>query len=189
MQEAPGTHAEMGGRLRTLRRRRQATLRAVADRAGLSESFLSQVERGVASPSIASLQRIAGALDVSVADLFEPEGVRSRPRVLHRDRRPSLALGTRGRKFLLTPRPLENLEVFIGELQPGGATADSPYLHGDSEELVVVLSGAVELQLEDQVFELGQGDSIDYRSSIPHRVINVGDEVAEVMWVISPPSL
>lgn len=161
----------------------------MADRAGLSESFLSQVERGVASPSIASLQRIAQALGVTVADLFEADGARSQPRVIRRNRRPSLALGTRGRKFLLTPRPLENLEVFIGELEPGGATAESPYMHGDSEELVVVLAGEVELQLEDRIFTLEAGDSIDYRSSTPHRVVNVGDGIAEVMWVISPPSL
>ena len=179
----------MGGRLRTIRRRRQATLRTVAERAGISESFLSQVERGVASPSVASLQRIAGALSVSVADLFEPDGVRSQPKVIRKASRPSLALGARGRKFLLTPRPLENLEVFIGELEPGGATAESPYMHGDSEELVVVLAGEVQLQLEDRVFTLEAGDSIDYRSSTPHRVVNVGGGIAEVMWVISPPSL
>jgi transcriptional regulator with XRE-family HTH domain len=189
MEEATQLQSEVGGRLRTIRTRRRATLREVADRAGLSESFLSQVERGVASPSVASLQRIAGALGVSVADLFEPDGDRVRPRVLPKESRPSLALGARGRKFLLTPRPLENLEVFIGELPPGGSTADSPYLHGDSEELVVVLSGTIELQLEDRVFELSTGDSIDYRSSTPHRVVNVGEDVAEVMWVISPPSL
>ncbi len=189
MVEATRTHTPVGERLRTIRTRRRATLREVAGRAGISESFLSQVERGVASPSIASLQRIARALGVSVADLFEPDGTRARPRVLRKAGRPSLALGNRGRKFLLTPRPLENLEVFVGELQPGGATAESPYLHGDSEELVVVLSGRLELQLEDHVLELSAGDSIDYRSSTPHRVVNVGDGVAEVMWVISPPSL
>jgi transcriptional regulator with XRE-family HTH domain len=179
----------MGGRLRTIRTRRHATLRAVAERAGLSESFLSQVERGVASPSVASLQRIAGALNVTVADLFEPDTERSTPRVLRRESRPTLTLGSRGRKFLLTPRPLENLEVFIGELQPGGATAESPYMHGDSEELVVVLSGTVELQLEDRVLELAAGDSIDYRSSVPHKLVNSGAAIAEVMWIISPPSL
>jgi transcriptional regulator with XRE-family HTH domain len=189
MAEATRSQTEVGGRLRTIRTRRHATLRAVADRAGLSESFLSQVERGVASPSVASLQRIAGALNVSVADLFEPDAARSTPRVLRRESRPTLALGTRGRKFLLSPRPLENLEVFIGELEPGGATAESPYIHGDSEELVVVLSGTVELQLEDRVFELSSGDSIDYRSSIPHKVVNSGAGAAEVMWIISPPSL
>jgi transcriptional regulator with XRE-family HTH domain len=179
----------MGRRLRTIRRRRRATLRTVAERAGLSESFLSQVERGVASPSVASLQRLAGALGTDVANLFGPDGDGARPRVLRRESRPVLPLGSRGRKFLLTPRPLENLEVFIGELQPEGATADTAYTHGDSEELVVVLRGDVELHLGGDSHRLSAGDSIDYPSSLPHRVVNTGRDVAEVMWVISPPSL
>jgi transcriptional regulator with XRE-family HTH domain len=180
---------EVGERLRSIRRLRRATLKAVADRAGLSESFLSQVERGRANASIGSLQRIAGALGVSVADLFSQDGARSQPRVLRRESRPQLALGRLGRKFLLTPRPLEHLEVFVGELEPGGSTGDEPYTHGESEELVVVLAGMVHLQLGTEVHELHVGDSVDYRSSIPHRVVNPGDELAEVMWVISPPSL
>ena len=181
--------AQLGERLRAIRRRRRATLREVAERADISESFLSQVERGRAGASIATLQRIAGALGVSVADLFEPDGAQSRPRVLRRESRPTLAFGVLGRKFLLTPRPLENLEVFIAELDAGGATAEEAYTHGDSEELVVCLEGTIELHLGQEVHELRAGDSIDYRSSVPHRVVNSGEGVAEVMWVISPPSL
>jgi transcriptional regulator with XRE-family HTH domain len=179
----------LGERLRSIRQRRHATLRAVAERASISESFLSQIERGRAGASIATLQRIAGALSVSVADLFEPDGARARPRVLRRESRPSLTFGELSRKFLLTPRPLENLEVFIAELDVGGATAEEAYTHGDSEELVVCLGGTIELYLGQELHELEAGDSIDYRSSVPHRVVNAGDDVAEVMWVISPPSL
>ena len=178
----------VGERLRAIRHLRRATLRTVAERAGLSESFLSQIERGKASASIASLTRIAAALGVSVADLFEPHASRAHPRVLRREGRPVLAFGNLGRKHLLTPRPLEHLEVFIGELDPEGSTGDEPYTHGDSEELFVVLSGHVHLQLAERIYELRQGDSIDYRSSSPHRVVNAGDDVAEVLWVISPPS-
>jgi transcriptional regulator with XRE-family HTH domain len=186
---APDVRAEVdvGERLRDLRRLRRATLKTIADRAGVSESFLSQVERGRASASIASLRRIAGALGVSVADLFEPGGP-PQPRVLRRDDRPSLAFGILGRKLLLTPRPLQHLEVFVGELDVGGSTGAEAYAHGDSEELFVVLSGDVQLELGGAVYELEQGDSIDYRSSTPHRVTNVGEERAEVMWIISPPS-
>src|ERR687888_2309378 len=94
---APEAVAEVdvGERLRAIRRLRRATLKTIADRAEVSESFLSQVERGKASASIASLRRIAGALRVSVADLFEPGGP-PRPRVLHRDERPPLAFGILG---------------------------------------------------------------------------------------------
>lgn len=179
---------DVGERLRAIRTLRRVTLRTVADRAGLSESFLSQVERGRANASVASLTRIAAALGVSVADLFEPNGAQARPRVLRRESRPTLTFGELGRKFMLTPRPLEHLQVIVGELGPGGSTGEEPYTHGDSEELLVVLAGVVSLQLGAEMFELRAGDSIDYRSSVPHRLSNVGGEAAEVMWIISPPS-
>ncbi len=179
---------DVGERLRAIRRLRRATLKTVADRAELSESFLSQVERGRANASVASLKRIAAALGVNVADLFEPNGSTGKPRVLRREGRPNLAFGTLGRKFMLTPRPLENLQVIVGEFDTGGSTGEEPYTHGDSEELLVVLEGDVSLQLGPDVFELSTGDSIDYRSSTPHRLVNIGDGSAEVMWIISPPS-
>lgn len=179
---------DVGERLRAIRKLRRVTLRTVAERADLSESFLSQVERGRANASVASLKRIAGALGVNVADLFEPNGSPSRPRVLRRDSRPALTFGTLGQKFMLTPRPLEHLQVIVGEFEAGGSTGDEPYTHGDSEELLVVLRGTVHLQLGTEVFELDTGDSVDYRSSTPHRFTNAGDDTAEVMWIISPPS-
>ena len=186
---APDVAAEVdvGERLRELRRFRRATLRTIADRSGLSESFLSQVERGRSSASIASLRKIADALGVSMADLFEPDAVPG-PKVIRRHDRPTLAFGVLGTKALLTPKPLQHLEVFVGELQVGGSTGDQPYVHGDSEELVVVIAGTVQLELGGELFDLESGDSIDYRSSTPHRVSNTGQEIAEVMWIISPPS-
>src|ERR687888_652813 len=187
-ERAVPAEVNVGERLRAIRHLRRATLKSVAERAELSESFLSQIERGKANASIASLTRIAAALGVNVADLFEPHSSRAQPRVLRRRSRPVLAFGKLGRKYLLTPRPLEHLEVFTAELDPGGSTGDEPYTHGDSEELFVVLSGRVHLQLADQVYELESGDSIDYRSSTPHRVTNAGEDVAQVLWVISPPS-
>jgi len=186
---APDVQAEVdvGERLRALRRSRRATLRTVAERSGLSESFLSQVERGRSSASIESLRRVADALGVSMADLFEPDGLPG-PRVLRRDERPALSFGVLGKKLLLTPRPLHHLEVFAGELEVGGSTGTEPYAHGDSEELFVVLSGTVQLELGGELFDLEPGDSIDYRSSTPHRISNTGQDLAEVMWIISPPS-
>ena len=181
------TEVDVGERLRALRRFRRCTLRTIAERSGLSESFLSQVERGRSSASIASLRRIADALGVTIADLFEPDGGTA-PRVLRREQRPSLAFGVLGRKLLLTPRPLHNLEVFVGELGVGGSTGEQPYAHGDSQELFVVLAGRVELEVGGERFELEHGDSIEYRSSTPHRVSNAGDGAAEVMWIVSPPS-
>src|SRR5437016_14487100 len=94
---APGVALEVdvGERLRELRRFRRCTLRTISTRSGLSESFLSQVERGRSSASIESLRRVAEALGVSMADLVEPNGVPG-PRVLRRDARPALPFGGLG---------------------------------------------------------------------------------------------
>jgi transcriptional regulator with XRE-family HTH domain len=182
-----GREPSVGGRLRSLRRARRLTLREIAGRAQLSESFLSQLERGQTGATVQSLQRIATALGVEVSDLFSGDGAH-RPKVVRRDDRVSVAWGKLGRKTLLTPKPFEFLEVVAAELEPGGSTGDVPYTHGDSEELFLVVRGTVELELDNDVLTLEAGDCAHYRSSTPHRVCNVGSTRAEVLYVISPPS-
>jgi transcriptional regulator with XRE-family HTH domain len=177
---------DVGERLREIRRTRRLTLLEVAEKAGVSESFLSQVERGRSNASIASLQRIAGALGYGIGDLFGSGS--GRPQVLRKADRPALGLGAIGTKFLLTPPPFENVEIAVAELPPGASTGDEPYVHGESEELVVVISGQVVVQVDDVQHLLHPGDSIRYRSSVPHRLANTGTEHAEVLWVVSPPS-
>jgi transcriptional regulator with XRE-family HTH domain len=183
----PPVNVDVGERVRSIRQLRRLTLKEVAVRTGLSESFLSQAERGVTSASIASLQRIAEALGVAVSDLFAPDGTRQ-PRVSRAHERSFVAWGKLGRKALLTPKPFHHLEVVLAELDPGGSTGDETYRHGDSEELFFVLSGQVRLQLDSETYELGPGDSVQYRSSTPHRVVNQGSGRADVMFVASPPS-
>jgi len=176
----------VGRRMRELREGRRLRLRDIADRTGLSESFLSQLERGRTNASVASLLKIAEALDITVADLFDDQG--GRPRVLHKFERPMISFGTAAQKYMLTPRPLENLEVFTATIGPGGSSGDEAYTHGDSEELFLVISGELDLELGDNVHRMHTGDSICYRSSVKHRVSNPGSEEAEAMWIISPPS-
>jgi transcriptional regulator with XRE-family HTH domain len=176
----------LGERLRAIRRLRRKTLKDVAGAAGISESFLSQLERGRTNATIATLQRLSGALGIEVSDLFATDA--PRPRVQRRDAREFVAWGELGRKALLTPKPFHSLEVVVARFEPGGSTGDEPYTHGDSEELLVVVEGTVHVQLDTDVHELGAGDSVHYQSSTPHRVSNPGDETAEVLFVISPPS-
>jgi transcriptional regulator with XRE-family HTH domain len=189
MTEAPTqtTAADLGERLRAIRHLRRRTLKDVAGAAGVSESFLSQLERGRTSASVASLQRLAAALGLQVSDLFESNGL-PRPTVLRREARQPVVWGHLGRKSLLTPKPFHALEVVAAEFEPGGSTGDEPYTHGDSEELLLAVEGRVHVQLGTEVYELRAGDSVHYRSSTPHRVGNPGEEPAEVLFVISPPS-
>jgi transcriptional regulator with XRE-family HTH domain len=180
--------AEVGETIRLVRQRRRMTLRELGSRADLSQSFLSQLERGLTQVSVASMRRIADALEIQISDLFE-DGAGREPRILHRDSMPTIPFGDGATKSLLTwQKPLQNVEVLIAVLEPGGSTGKERYSHGDSEELLFVLSGTVRLELGERAFSLGPGDSIDYRSSVPHRVANVGADPAEAMFVISPPS-
>ena len=179
-------HVRLGERLRAIRQLRRKTLKDVASAAGLSESFVSQLERGRTNATIVTLQRLATVLGIEVSDLFTSG--EARPHVLRRDAREFVAWGELGRKALLTPKPFHSLEVVAARFEPGGSTGDEPYTHGDSEELLIVVEGRVHVQLGADVFEVEAGDSVHYESSTPHRVANAGDEPAEVLFVISPPS-
>ena len=182
MSEATVQASELpvGERLRAIRLLRRRTLKEIADAAGVSESFVSQLERGRTNGSVASLQRIATALGIEVSDLFA--------RVLRREAREPIVWGHLGRKSLLTPKPFHSLEVIAAQFDPGGSTGEEPYTHGDSEELLLVIEGRVHVQLDTEVHELRAGDSVNYRSSTPHRVSNPGGDTAEVLFVITPPS-
>src|SRR6195256_6194937 len=142
---------EVGERLRAIRHLRRKTLKEIASAAAISESFLSQVERGRTNATIATLQRLSTALGIDVSDLFTTGA--PQPRVLRRVAREFVAWGELGRKALLTPKPFHSLEVVVARFAPGGSTGDEPYVHGDSEELLVVVEGRVHVQLGADLYE------------------------------------
>src|SRR3954447_15584428 len=104
-------HVELGERLRAIRQLRRKTLKEVASGAGISESFLSQLERGRTNATIATLQRLSTALGIDVSDLFTPG--RPRPRVLRREAREFVGWGELARQALLAPKPFHSLEVVV----------------------------------------------------------------------------
>jgi transcriptional regulator with XRE-family HTH domain len=178
---------EIGSRLREVRRGQHRTLREVAEAAGISESFLSQVERARVSASVATLRRIAVVLGVTVGDLFQETASRQ-PTVLRAENRPTLTFGVFGRKFHLHTAPERAFDSLLGEFDPGGSTGDEPYSHGDSEEFMLILDGAAQFQLGGETIALGPNDSMVYRSSVPHRLVADAELGARVLWVTSPPS-
>jgi transcriptional regulator with XRE-family HTH domain len=178
----------VGGRLRAVRQARGLTLKAVATDAGLSESFLSQLERGVAGFSLSSLESVAAVLQLSLAELFAADDGDA-PRVLTPETRPSVYVPGFGEKQLLTPPWPNGFEVWLCRLEVGGATSPELDTHGSSEEFLFVLSGVLELHLPSDVFRVEAGGSVAYRSSQPHRTVNVADQVSDGLWVIAPPTM
>lgn len=174
-------------RLRALRRQRRLTLRVLAERTGLSQGFLSQAERGHSMPSIGSLQRIAAALETQITYFFDDHD--TRPVVLRAHERTRLLTDLeRVNKFVLTAHPLENLEVLLCVLEPGGSTSRGPASHGPSDEFVIVLRGIADFEVGGQLSTLEEGDCITYSSSIPHRATNNSSAMLELLYAISPPS-
>ena len=187
--ETPETPIEvdLGARIRALRLARGETLRRLAADAGVTESFLSQVERGVASPSIASVQRIARALGQSIAELFAADE-RAGIVVRARDRRRVVYQGLGAIDEFLTRATDGRLQVILSTIEPGGGTGDEAYTHESDEEVVVVLEGALDLWVGPEHFRLEAGDAVTHSSRLPHRNTNPGPGVARVLFCMTPPS-
>ena len=178
---------KLGARLRNFRQGRNLTLRQVSALAGVSESFLSQVERGKSGVSVSILHTIASALGLTVADLFDDTN-NSIYRVVPVKDRPMIQVpGVK--KYMLTRQPLQSLEVLECEYEPGASTGGRGHIHGDSQELLIILEGELTISIEEQTHIIKTGDSIEYRSSLPHSVTNVSKTTARALFVISPPSL
>ena len=181
------TELQLGPRIRSLRQARNVTLRELAERAGVTESFLSQVEREVTSPSIASVQRIARALDLGIAELFvddQPLG-----RVVRRAERHRIAYpGLKAVDEFLTLGKDGRLQVILSTIEPGGGTGEEPYTHDSDEEVVIVLEGRLELWVGDEEHVLEAGDAITYSSRQLHRNRNPGPSPAVVLFCATPPS-
>jgi transcriptional regulator with XRE-family HTH domain len=184
-------HIALGLRIKYLRRSRGLRLKDVADLAGCSESMLSKVENGQSTPSINMLHRIARALGTSIGELFTELDDR-KVHVLRAGTRPALSEGAprRGKGIKLeslTPFILRGLlQAQLHVIDVGGAS-DGAIEH-EGEEVGYVVEGRLELTVDGESVVLEPGDSFFFESTRPHSYRNVGDTVARVVWVNSPPT-
>ena len=184
----PAVDVAVGQRIRDLRRSRKLSLEATAARTDLSIGFLSQIERGLSSPSLRVLATIADVLGVGIAGLFgakETDGTGSDAIVTREQQRAELNLWRTGiSKQLLSPAGSEGrLNLFLVHMEPGGSTGDELYTH-DGEEAGLVIEGEMKLTVDSESWTLKQGDSFRFASRRPHRFNNPsGKAKAVVLWV------
>jgi DNA-binding transcriptional MerR regulator/quercetin dioxygenase-like cupin family protein len=182
--------ATAGRRLRALRLRQGLSLAEVAARTGLSTSFLSAVERGLARISLANLFKLADAYGTTVPGLTAVHR-RAARRLVHPEERPRFvaAQGLVVIEDLITrPGALEAQRI---EIQPGGGSEEA-YAH-PGEEFIYVLSGQLAFWIDESEYYLLQaGDSLYFPSTCLHRWRNDGDGPATVLWInvplIEPPA-
>ena len=178
-------------RLRLARQTRGLTLKALADAAGCSESLLSKIENGKASPSLPMLHRLVQALDTNIGWMFEEN--HGEEGIIFRDgARPVITLDPLRRgegislERVIPYSPGHLLQCNIHHIEVGGESA-GPIQHA-GEEVGYVLRGRIELILDGRSFILSQGDSFVFGSDLPHAYRNLGDEPASIFWVNTPPT-
>jgi transcriptional regulator with XRE-family HTH domain len=180
--------AIIGGQLRDLRKAKRLTLQEVADAAGISVSYLSQIERNVSRLPIGVLKRISDVLGVHM-NWFFPLGPKGDPQerdivVRAANRRNMSFTGLGITEELLSPNLAGPLELLISTIHPG---ADSEYYTHDGADAGLVLSGTLELWVGERHFCLHVGDSFAFPSTERHRCANKGKRPVKVLWVITPP--
>ena len=184
--ESPVDQA-VGRRLRDLRRMRGLSLEVVAARANLSVGFISQIERGLSSPSLRVLATLADVFEVSIAALFDAAPQESSPvEIVRREHeRAALNLWRSGiSKQLLSPAGSDGrLNLFLTFLEPGASTGDELYTH-DGEEAGLVLEGEMVLTVDAATMTLKTGDSFRFARRRRHRFGNPSASTkAVVLWV------
>ena len=168
---------EMGRALRLRRKELGLSLLQVAEGAGLSVGFISQLERGLTAPSLSSLTAIARVLDAPVGAFLDqperPEGL-SRPA----NRLASNDGGTLHER-LTTNFPGSELHAMVVHYPAGMAGVTARH---DGEELIVMLHGTLSLALDDHEELLAEGDSVHYSARRLHRIWNGGTQTATFLW-------
>ena len=181
------TAEALGNDVRGLRKSRGLTLNELALKIGRSVGFISQVERGLSSPSIDDLRAIAAALDVPTSWFFanESQNEDELGLIVRADSRRVLGTAETGIvEELLSPDLGGTFEMFRSVFQPG-AEMKTPVLR-HTEEAGYVVSGNLKFCIDDKWFDLNEGDSFRFEDK-PYRWKNPGDEPAIVIWVVSPP--
>ncbi len=182
----------IGERLRLRRKVKGLSLKQIAEKAGLSVGMISQVERGIAVPSIKSMRAICDALEMPVIWLFEgPEAQTADDAdviVRAGTRRELSYLDGALRKEILTPDSQPQIQMLRFLMEPG-ADSGEPYSNTEGGKCGLVLKGTLGLELDGRAFNVREGDSFAFPAQSMVRFWTVGEGPCEVIWVVAPATV
>lgn len=174
--------ADLGARLRSRRKAIGKTMQQVADEAGLTIGFISQIERGLSTPSLASLYNVAKALDASVDQFVSRKPTQSYAVASYTGQRQIYKIGGTDRfyEFLERGFPDAKLNACLSHVPPGHT---SEVMRHEGEEFVYLVSGDMEYEVNGSIYVLSTGGTLHIDSRQPHRGRNIGDSTAIELWV------
>jgi transcriptional regulator with XRE-family HTH domain len=180
---------QFGEKLREVRKRKRMTIREVAEKAGVSESLISQIERNRISPAIDTLLGIVDILEIDPDFIFKDyKKDRSVHLVRTNEKKRAIIDGVTYEQLSHTIASAEEhaIEAYMLEIPPGGRSGNDEYGHIGSE-LGVIIKGRGECTIGKQVVVLKEGDSISFSADAPHQLRNTGSKPLRAFWIITPP--
>ena len=202
--------SDFGTELRARRRSRKMTLKQLAEKTGLSISLLSEIERGLAQPSMSSLKRISQAMDLSVFTFVKEQtdsnGYQHRLTLQSRQNTPpsiyakDIAVVRAGKRKklmypsfpalfeLLSPDMNRLIEMLYGVFEPGFSSGPTPIKDPPGEKCVFILKGCLEMKIGEKTLLLQEGDSAYYPGDAPLSMRVIGDEACHSILVVTPPT-
>lgn len=178
----------VGKKLKAIRLKQGMTIQELAERSRVSSNMISRIERGLTIPSVQILMKLAEVFDKSINYFVEEvttthEVVFTSPgqrdttvydddRNMHTE---SFTSGLRDPQFM----------AFLCTIPQGGSSGREQMYH-PGDELIVLLEGQLKVAIAGETYLLTAGDSLSFKSHLPHRWDNVGDGEARVIWTLSP---
>jgi transcriptional regulator with XRE-family HTH domain len=178
----------IGKKLKEIRLKNEMTIQVLAEKSQVSSNMISRIERGLTIPSVKILMNLAIIFDKSI-DYFIEDVMASheivhtkagqRNKTVYDDKdnlhTESFTSGLRDPQFM----------SFYGVVEKGGISGgDNMYHPGD--ELLYILEGCIKMTIIDKEYILEAGDSLCFKSHLPHRWENLGNDSAKVIWTLSP---
>lgn len=179
----------IGTKIRELRTEKSMTLTELARMTDFTASYISQLERNIIQPSLSSLRKISEALGVPIYSFLTFE--ENQHVITRADERKKLELPNSSIIYeFMSPMAgdkatMPKMEIIYFTLEPQSWSGDGQMIH-TADESVIVLEGTMEVYLDQQVYELHEGDNIYIRESVPHRMFNPTDKVIKGISVITP---
>lgn len=180
----------IGKKINDIRNRKNLSIKDLAEKSGVTASMLSQLERGLANPSINTLKSVAQALDVQLFTFFIEED-HNEKLIQKASERKHVILPSESSEIityeLLSPDLNGDIELAIMTLEPNSHTSKDNFKH-IGEEVAYVSKGEVNIFLNDQEIVLEEGDSIKIPPQMLHRWYNPYKKSATVIFAVTPPS-
>jgi transcriptional regulator with XRE-family HTH domain len=178
--------AALGAHVRSLRRQRGMTLKDLGRRAGLSHPFLSQLERGLARPSVGSAERIALALDVPVGLLWSPPARSGHATIVRRDAGARASHDDESAPGGVRTLSADGVPMSVREWTGGSRRWPERTEVEPGGVILYVARGSMEVELDGDVHALEEGDTMMFDGSVPHRFRRTGAASTRALRVAAP---